>query len=106
MLSFSQWLEAGKPKHLISTSEVQRESKPDNQAVYSQDKATMKKLKQHLKMLAHVHADKKSKKSADKTSPNHLTKPDENTKPKDSLLNRMTLRKLRNELSDRVNHVQ
>lgn len=107
MITFSQWLEAGKPKHPISNTDMQRESKQsDNQAVHSLDKATMKELKQHVKMLAHIQADKKAGNSANKTSPNHLTKPDENTKPKDALLNRMTLRMLRNKLSDRVNQVQ
>lgn len=106
MLKFSQWLEAGKPKHPISIAEAHSESKQsDNLAVHSQDKTTVKKLKQHLKMLAHRHADRKSKNAADKSLSNHLTKSDENTKPKETLLNRMTLRMLRNNLSDSVNQV-
>ena len=106
MLKFSQWLEAGKPKHPISITEAHREGKQsDSLAVHSQNKTTMKKLKHHLKMLAHTHADRKAGNTADKTSQNQMTKSNENTKPKDALLNRMTLRMLRNNLSDCVNQV-
>jgi len=106
MLKFSEWLEAGKPKHPISNTEMQRESRQsDSQTVHFQDKTTVKKLKQHLKMLAHTHADRKAGNTADKSSQNQLTKSNENTNSKEALLNRMTLRKLRNELSDRLNQV-